>query len=499
MQRRLESFRSLELVQFDNADVHVLFSPQTLQLFRLSKLAATVVQETRGGSPLSEVSMKYCLSESKLVDFLEGITAAVESAPRVSPRSKDHNGAAALGPVLGKLALMVNNYCNLKCTYCYELDTVFKKKPIDMPQEVIRTTLDKFYCAFSAILELMFIGGEPTLSDAVVEFACRYSTQCARERGCSPPSFSMITNGAKMTERMFEVIRQYEIQATFSIDGPKTVQDLVRIRHDNSGSYDAAAENIRRYALMFEDKLSIEATLTRAHKDAHVSVSELLDFFAREFGVRTPHIAAAGLAEGDPLNPYSSTDSYLEREFEEATTKSVDNLFDELRAGGRNGGRATGVLDLVTEMLRSLVKQESTLAMCPAGTTQLVVDALGDLYPCWMFAGKDQFKMGNIMRDGIFSALSMRVLQRIRDNDKEHNPQCSVCCARYVCHACIGNNQNMTGAIESIDERFCNTVRGSLKAILLKIAEARQDPTRWSEIRNGVNRSRERQGKTCQC
>jgi uncharacterized protein len=488
-------FNSLDLVQFDKEDIHILFSPETFQLFRLGKVASSILHDVRQGHLISTLAEKYELSEARLAQLLASISDAVKAAPRVSTQPLNENQENFLGSELGKLVLMVNNYCNLKCAYCYELNTVFSKRAIDMPRVVVETALDKFYGAFRRIENLMFIGGEPTLSEEVIEMSCEYAVRQAKQRDCPPPKFSLITNGAKMTEKIFEIIAQYEIQVTFSLDGPKAVQDLVRIRHDDTGSYDVTTGNIRRYSSMFKDKMFVEATLTRAHKTADVSASDLVDFFAREFDLKSAHIVPAGLPKEDPLNPYSDADPYIEKEIDEAAAKSMDNILEQMLNPDIAGRKTGGSLDSVGEMLRSLVTKEAMLTMCPAGTTQLVVDAFGDLYPCWMFAGEDQFKMGNILRDDIFNSLSRKLLKRIHDNNKKENPQCSACYARYVCHACIGNNQHSTGSLETIDERYCTTVRNSLKTILVKIGEMRQNPARWDQLQAAVGQVRERQHK----
>jgi uncharacterized protein len=488
----LSDFNSLDLVQFDSGENHVLFSPETFQVFRLGKTAASIFHDVRKGSSMPELSQKYQLSEDKLAQVMGNICEEAKSASRVTAPLPKEN---FLGADLGKLVLMVNNYCNLKCAYCYEMNTVFSKKALDMPRLIVETSLDKFYASFRSIENLMFIGGEPTLSEAVLEIACAYAVRKAGEHGCPLPKFSMITNGARMTDRVFELIGQYQIQITFSLDGPRAVQDLVRIRHDDTGSYDSASQNMHRYSRMFREKMFIESTLTRAHKQANVTPSDLVDFFAGEFGLRSTHIVPAGLPNNDPLNPYADDDPYIERELQEAAAKSIENLFDEMMDSENPEGHSRGSLDSVGEMLRCLVTKDPAHTMCPAGTTQLVVDAFGDLYPCWMFAGQHQFKMGNILKDDIFNLESHKLLKRIHDNSKINNPQCSTCFARYVCHACIGNNQHSTGAIESIDERFCRTVRNSLQTVLLKIGEVRQDPERWGRLQAAIGKAREHQHK----
>src|SRR5262249_2485447 len=237
--------------------------------------------------------------------FLQKVVHMVRAAPPAAKPLRGTDHGRLIGPVLPKLVLMVNNYCNLKCTYCYEHETVFKDKPAQMTPAVVDTALRQFYAAFAGVEEVMFIGGEATLSEDIVEYACRRAEEFARDRATDPPSFCMITNGTKMTERMFAIIDRFDMQMTFSIDGPKQIQDLVRIHHDGSGSYDRAAVNIHRYREKRAAKLGIECTLSSAQAQAGVTVSQLSQFFADEFGVSDPHIAAAGLVPGDLLNPFS--------------------------------------------------------------------------------------------------------------------------------------------------------------------------------------------------
>ena len=116
-----------------------------------------------------------------------------------------------------------------------------------------------------------------------------------------------------------------------------------------------------------------------------------------------------------------------------------------------------------------------------------------------MFAGKASFRMGNVADDEVFNELAKRVLQRILDNDRRRNPQCSTCYARYVCNICLGNNQNSTGRIEQIDERYCNSVRRTLRTVLIKLGEAKANPTRWAAIRAHAASSKklQREGSPC--
>jgi len=100
------------------------------------------------------------------------------------------------------------------------------------------------------------------------------------------------------------------------------------------------------------------------------------------------------------------------------------------------------------------------------------VDAFGDIYPCWMFAGNAEHVMGNILRDEVRGPRALQVINRIENNSKAGNHVCSTCYARSVCSACVGNNHNATGKIEDPSPEFCDTVRGTLRVVVERLAAA---------------------------
>jgi uncharacterized protein len=463
----IESIRTLELVLFERDSVFVVFHPETLCFFRTNRKAAQLIRDARQGVGDEELLQKYNVTPEQMEQSLTTIVAGIQGRRR-TVAAADSGSLLKRNGLLPKAVLMVNNYCNLKCTYCYEHENVFTKKAIDMPLPVARMVIDKVYGAFDGVETWMFIGGEPTLSDDVIDFACTYATEVARQRGVKTPGFGMISNGVRMTDRLFEIIRKFEIQVTFSLDGPKKVNDLVRIRHDNSGSFDAASENILRYGNMFPEKVLVECTVTQAHRDAGLSLPEVLNFCANDLGVEEPHIAVAGLPPGNRLNPYRD-EGAVQKDFFAAAEASMDNLLhraDDAPRGGR--------LDVVAAMVQRLAHRNPKAIMCPAGILQIVVDAFGDIYPCWMFAGNAEHAMGNILRDELRGPKALQVINRIETNSKTHNSVCSTCYARGVCSACVGNNHNSTGRLEDPAPEFCETVRGTLRVVVERLAAAGQ-------------------------
>jgi uncharacterized protein len=491
-----EHIRTLDLVVFSDESLHVLFYPPGFQMFLLSEMAARAIRAIT----TSEISVQVAASRLGVQDeaieqLLSQLVALIESAqtPQIRP-------AAALqaGQPLPKLVFMVNNFCNLSCRYCYEHEPVFTQPKKVMSHEIVQSAVSKFFDAFGAVHTIMFIGGEPTLSPGVIELACQSATEEAAARNQPAPQFCMISNGARMDEQTFQIVDKYHIQVTFSIDGPQQVNDLVRIRHDGSGATTEVLANIRRYHDSHPEQTGLECTVTAAHKGAGIAVTDLLMFAARDVGVKIPHIAAAGLPAGHPLNPYGPNAPWMEAGFHAASEQSVQNLLGALLSDGHYEPQ-NGALDYVAGIFESVVRRKGFLTMCPAGTAQLVVDAHGDIYPCWMFAGKSEFMMGNILRDDIFNAVALRLLGRIAKNTKDQNPYCSSCYARYVCSACMGNNQNATGSIEEMNETFCRTMRDSVKTVVVSLAKIRRDPAQWEQLRRAAGRHQDNGAQVSQC
>jgi uncharacterized protein len=463
----LAGFLALDLVVVRGQTASVLFCPERFVLMRLSDEGLVAAELA-----LSPECSDALVESSGIGEFLRIAVDYVSQSEKVEifdARLMPFEGAKERLP---KLVLMVNNYCNLRCKYCYEHATAFQDPAACISRTAIRATIDKCYENFSDIGTILFLGGEPTLSEAAIEEGCVYSLSQAMRLGRSKPGFGMITNGMRISEHLEEVIETYGIQLTFSMDGPKATNDLVRIRHDGSGSHDAVAVNIKRFVAKYPDTTSIESTVTRAQTDSGLSVPGLLNYLANEFGVAEPHIAIAALPAGHALLP-GDRGAAMDSEFVEAVELSVTNLLGGERTGVGTRGRAR--LSYAADLLRALSGKLASDAMCAAGNSQLVVDSHGDVFPCWMFAGDSAFRMGNILEDSLENILRSEVVTRIRANTKLTNETCVACYARFVCHACIGNNRISSGSIAEMDPRFCERTRHSLSAVLVAISNAQAD------------------------
>jgi uncharacterized protein len=88
---------------------------------------------------------------------------------------------------------------------------------------------------------LLFYGGEPLLEKQLIYDIVDYTKKINKKTG-HIFYYKITTNGILLDEEFLKFSRDNNLSMSFSHDGP--AQDVCRIFHDNSGSFDALAEKI---------------------------------------------------------------------------------------------------------------------------------------------------------------------------------------------------------------------------------------------------------------
>jgi radical SAM peptide maturase (CXXX-repeat target family) len=183
------------------------------------------------------------------------------------------NETSKIGKVGARTAtIQVTDACNLRCTYCYQInkgtnyiDVEMAKKFIDMllsdDNEYINTKL-------SAGLILDFIGGEPLLAIDIIDELTRYViAEMVRLKHPWLHRFriSICSNGTLYFDsKVQNYLRRYSniISFSISIDGNKELHDSCRIFPDGSGSYDIAMKAVNHYRKTFNRSIDTKMTLS---------------------------------------------------------------------------------------------------------------------------------------------------------------------------------------------------------------------------------------------
>lgn len=151
------------------------------------------------------------------------------------------------------VTFVVTNACQLRCTYCYEIDKgnhfmtkAVAKAGVDRLFEMYHDDNYHFINKKTKALIIDFIGGEPFLNVEIMDFISTYFLEKAIKEHhiwAQTVRFSISTNGqAYFTPEVQKYLQKFRnyVSLGISIDGPKQIHDLCRIYPDGSGSFDIA-------------------------------------------------------------------------------------------------------------------------------------------------------------------------------------------------------------------------------------------------------------------
>lgn len=334
-----------------------------------------------------------------------------EYRPNLSARNYMDN------KTLDNLQLMLQLGCNLRCKYCYaEAGTYLHKKniimTIDTAKKIIKSLLRK---GIHTIRNIFFFGGEPSLYPEVITGVCDYCAELVSQGKLeSMPTFTMVTNAIKMNEELITAIEKYGIKVTVSIDGPKEINDKLRVRQDGSGTYSVIHRNIERMQEKNAAPVMLEATYTKIHEKNQMSRDGLRNYLQKEFGISTVYIADC---DGSELEPDAKADSV--KDYIHCICKAM------------NENRK-----LSADIGKKLLQVQSNLnnkgyrnnLFCLAGYRMICVLGNGDYYPCHRFIKNADYKIGNLIEEG---TLNLREY-----TNKDNYDKCRNCWAQEFCGEC---------------------------------------------------------------
>ena len=150
-----------------------------------------------------------------------------------------------------QLHFKVASRCNLNCSYCYiynKGDSTWKHRPAIMSDEVFEAALERMRAHSNRtrqkLLLVGFHGGEPCLVGAR-----RFDAWCRRARevlhDIEDLPICIQTNGTLIDEAWAEVFQRNKVNVGVSVDGPREVNDLLRVDHQGRGSYDEVARGLK--------------------------------------------------------------------------------------------------------------------------------------------------------------------------------------------------------------------------------------------------------------
>jgi uncharacterized protein len=350
---------------------------------------------------------------------------------------------------LQSLVLNVTNQCNLSCKYCYEFgeDRVAtpEGKPKFMSEETAHAAVE-FLLANSPgrrAIHLTFFGGETLMNFKVVQSTIEYARERAHAEG-KYIDFSLTTNATLLTPPVIEYLAEQHVGITISIDGPKELNDQLRVFSNGQGSYEMIAPRVKELLAKHKTRpIGARVTLT----SQVVDVKAIYRHLKNELGF---HEVGFAPVTTSPVRLYALGSNGLNTVLEQFTELAQEYLEFALRDEMHG---FSNVKDTLQELHAGISKAHP----CGAGLGLLGVAPSGDIAPCHRFVDSDTHKLGNLST-GIDRDVQAEFLERGHINRK---PECHTCWARPVCSGgCYHEAYVRYGDTGHANLHYCDWIRG---------------------------------------
>jgi sulfatase maturation enzyme AslB (radical SAM superfamily) len=282
------------------------------------------------------------------------------------------------------VTLNVAHDCNMACPYCFAKEGLYGGPRQLMNEATALRCVDWLLKVSGDHRDcfLRFLGGEPFLNVPVMRRTMEYGCKIAAETG-KRIHFSINTNGTIFDSEIDELLREFSVTISISMDGTEEAHNQFRIFRSGRGTYDTVARNVPKF-LAADPHAMVNATLTSENV-------ELFDYAVhfRELGFRIIRFAMVGTAvPGIAVR----RDQLLDR-----IRENYDRLADRYLADLRRGD-VWYLADFYKyfENLRFLRQRHNR---CGAGTSYVNIDVNGDVHLCHRFTADKTQKIGDITRE----------------------------------------------------------------------------------------------------
>jgi uncharacterized protein len=338
--------------------------------------------------------------------------------------------------IIESIMLIITDSCNLACKYCYEKG---KHAQNDMSLEVVENTIKFLYNQGGKNPSITFFGGEPLLNIDAIE-AAYLSIKEKREQTGKNINLSIITNGTVMTDRYYDLCQKMIVENDYStqlsVDGPKNIQDISRVKINGKSSFLDIERNIIKYKDLYiqhSDLLNIHGVLDK-NTIGHLYKSFL--FFKENWQIDRIWFM--------PANNLDWTEDDV-KQYDEQMGLITEYLINH------QDFNSFAPLDKIFN--------PPSNKPCGAGHGYVSVNHEGFIFPCHQlyFANKDHLldiMCGNVLY-GV-DADRLRMFQYYDNSDLQFCKSCE----HDHCYRCIASNYEKYGSCFSqIGDKYCEMMK----------------------------------------
>lgn len=354
------------------------------------------------------------------------------------------------------LCLNITHDCNLRCKYCFADEGKYHGARKVMPVEVGKKAID-YVIAHSGPrrnIEVDLFGGEPLLAMKEIKEIIAYAREQEKIYN-KVIRFTMTTNATLLTDEIMEYMDKEMGNIVLSIDGRKEVNDNVRIRVDNSGTYNSILPKIHEMVDKRDKSKAyyVRGTFTRENLDFYNDIKHLADLGFKEVSVE-PVV----LPDDHPLS--------IREEDLQTINENYDMLYKEMFKRYEEGNEFKFYHFNIDLQGGPCVYKR--ISGCGAGHEYIAVTPDGDIYPCHQFVGNEDFKIGTIYDED--EKINRNIAREFKCAHIYNKPICKECWARFYCSGgCQANNYNFNYDIHTPYEIGCEMQKKRIEcAIALK-------------------------------
>ena len=319
-------------------------------------------------------------------------------------------------PALTVLIKPASGNCNLRCRYCFYADEMKHRERSSYGQMSLETA-EQLICKSiqrtRQNLTFAFQGGEPTLAglDFYREFV-RLVQKYGRP-GLNI-QYSLQTNGMLMDNEWARFLHENHFLVGLSLDGPRKIHDLYRVRQDGSGSWNRV---LLASQLMKEYKVDFNILTVVTSRNAG-KIREIYRFYQENklhYQQYIPCIDPFGDGKGDCEYSLAAQEygRFLIDLFDLWYEDIIHRRFIYIR-----------MFENLCGMLRGLPPE--SCGMGGVCGMQYVFEADGSVYPCDFYA-LDEWKLGNIREQSYEKLDRKRTELRFIENSCRQPEKCRVC------------------------------------------------------------------------
>jgi len=365
------------------------------------------------------------------------------------------------------IMLFVTEACNLRCSYCYEVDNEVHDDGRHMRSADARRIVEQFLQSSGPRRDvgITFFGGEPLLNFRVVREVVEYANRRA-EVLHKNVGYAMTTNLTLMTEGIADFLVAHQVNVMVSVDGNKEQHDANRLTKSGEGTYDSVVKNLR---LLLRKQRSggtrparVRATLSSGNCDLLQVERDLLKLGAERVDIG----AASGTVFGRDEYDIQDAPGY------EMIEGQIEDAISAFLVGLSRGKRmrlpevvARSLMELDVQLGMGAEEGELYPRLCGVCRNMKAVTPNGDVYPCHRYVGMRKFRIGNFLRPGGIDRV--RVLRYYRKVQESFGEDCSTCWLRRICGGqCPWYLSGKDGRIGVPRVEECDELRASYERLM---------------------------------